>query len=368
MTDKPPAIDQDGKMINPHNPDFITKVPWYLGNNAGPTLKHHNIQKIDHEITLTEADEIVNRKLAAQQEARSSAPKTMYRKGACKNCGAMTHKDKDCLERPRSVKKMAFKSGLDIAPDEVVVRLEDYGKVSYAAKRDMYRGYDPTEYKEIISRHEKLEEERKQRLLEEKEAKKRARQEQKALQREKPEADEEGASGVIIESDSDDESVGAASETAGEGVDVDEDYKARDDQLGDFQDTHAPQGGLGGAGMRVTVRNLRIREDTPKYLRNLDLDSAFYDPKSRSMRANPYPHLSPDEVPYAGDNFIRYTGDAVKLAQNQILCWEMQARGEQMDVLSNPSQAEFLQKVISQKKSEVKSAQAQMLKEKYGVS
>ncbi|RYY68863.1 hypothetical protein EON63_24340 [archaeon] len=147
MSDKPPAIDQEGKMINPHNPDFITKVPWYLGNNTGPTLKHHNLQKIDHEITLTEADEIVNRKLEAQREARSSAPKTMYRKGACKNCGAMTHKEKDCLERPRSVKKMAFKSGLDIAPDEVVVKLEDFGKVSYAAKRDMYRGYDPTEYK-----------------------------------------------------------------------------------------------------------------------------------------------------------------------------------------------------------------------------
>ena len=29
-----PDLDQDGKMINPHNPDFITKVPWYLGNSG----------------------------------------------------------------------------------------------------------------------------------------------------------------------------------------------------------------------------------------------------------------------------------------------------------------------------------------------
>ena len=32
---------------------------------------------------------------------------------------------------------------------------------------------------------------------------------------------------------------------------------------------------------RITVRNLRIREDTAKYLRNLDLSSAHYDPKTR---------------------------------------------------------------------------------------
>lgn len=39
---------------------------------------------------------------------------------------------------------------------------------------------------------------------------------------------------------------------------------------------------------RITVRNLRIREDTAKYLRNLDPSSAYYDPKTRSMRDNPY--------------------------------------------------------------------------------
>jgi hypothetical protein len=36
---------------------------------------------------------------------------------------------------------------------------------------------------------------------------------------------------------------------------------------------------------------LRIREDTAKYLRNLDPNSAPYDPKSRSMKANPNPNL-----------------------------------------------------------------------------
>lgn len=49
---------------------------------------------------------------------------------------------------------------------------------------------------------------------------------------------------------------------------------------------------------KITVRNLRIREDTAKYLYNLDPNSAYYDPKSRSMRENPFEQRgkNPDEV------------------------------------------------------------------------
>ena len=45
-----------------------------------------------------------------------------------------------------------------------------------------------------------------------------------------------------------------------------------------------------GGGATGSVRNLRIREDTAKYLLNLDVNSAHYDPKTRSMRADPLPH------------------------------------------------------------------------------
>ena len=53
------------------------------------------------------------------------------------------------------------------------------------------------------------------------------------------------------------------------------------------------------------VRNLRMREDTAKFLYNLDLNSAYYDPKSRSMRGNPNPSARPGEESYFGDNFVR---------------------------------------------------------------
>lgn len=147
-------------MINPHNPDFITKVPWYLGE-SGPSLKHHNIQKVDHFLSLSETDSLVKEKLSKQKELKSTK-KVSYQKGACRNCGATTHKEKNCVERPRSSKRAAWKSGLDIAPDEVSLHLENHGKVSFDAKRDSWGGFDAETYnKTIVTRYEKFEEERK---------------------------------------------------------------------------------------------------------------------------------------------------------------------------------------------------------------
>lgn len=56
-----------------------------------------------------------------------------------------------------------------------------------------------------------------------------------------------------------------------------------------YADDMAPAQGVDmDSRTRITVRNLRIREDTAKYLYNLDPNAAHYDPKSRSMRENPF--------------------------------------------------------------------------------
>merc|ERR1712014_373837 len=65
-------------------------------------------------------------------------------------------------------------------------------------------------------------------------------------------------------------------------------------------------------GSTGTVRNLRIREDTAKYLLNLDLDSTYYDPKSRSMREDPTPGKPIQSKIYAGDNNIKASGEEIK--------------------------------------------------------
>lgn len=381
--DLPPDMDeQTGLMINPHNPDYITKVPWYLGN-SGPTLKHHNLQKSNHELSLTEADQLFAMKVQAQKEAlQSSGTVTKFRKGACKNCGAMTHNEKGCVERPRSFKRAAYKTGLDIAPDEISLQLDQHGKVSYSAKRDSWQGYDAEEYQETIMKFERIEAERKKQRAVEKEKRKQEealkqlqRKQEKEAARLAKQSAEEGVNGAGAAHGDDETGDDTASDSDsdsdsdGDGDDSDEEDRElilKDDDQRDFQSRMARQGGVGGAQMKTTQRNLRIREDTPKYLRNLDLNSAFYDPKARSMRSNPLPNENPEDLAFAGDNFVRYTGDALAMQATQVLCWEMQARGETLDLISNPSQAELVQKQFRVKKRELEESKRKAILEKYG--
>jgi pre-mRNA-processing factor SLU7 len=159
-----PDIDvKNGKIINPHNPEFITKVPWYIGNSGGPTLTHHSIQKQDHFLSLSETEQILEQKYQQRQLLSQAAKKPQsYKKGACKNCGSSNHSEKECIERPRSVKNSAWKTGIantsSLRDDQV--KLEDHGKISYDAKRDYWKGYDPKQYNEVIEHFDMVEEER----------------------------------------------------------------------------------------------------------------------------------------------------------------------------------------------------------------
>ena len=85
--------------------------------------------------------------------------------------------------------------------------------------------------------------------------------------------------------------------------------------------------------VRTDVRNLRQREDTAKYLRNLDPNSAHYDGKSRIMKDNPNPHLAESEQLFKGDNFVKFSGDALKVLQHA--AFEIQAN----DALKNKPEA-----------------------------
>merc|ERR1712001_483765 len=122
------------------------------------------------------------------------------------------------------------------------------------------------------------------------------------------------------------------------------------------------------AAERYTVRNLRIREDTAKYLRNLDPNSAHYDPKTRAMRKNPYEASGKrdDEVDYAGDNFVRVTGDTVEHARAQLFAWEAGSKGLDVQALAEPTKLEALKREYMTKKTELKDESKSKIFDKYG--
>ncbi|XP_026450821.1 pre-mRNA-splicing factor SLU7-A-like [Papaver somniferum] len=109
----PAEVDEDGKEINPHISQYMSSAPWYL-NAERPSLKHQRKWKQDPNYT----DKWYERGAKIFQADK-------YRKGACQNCGAMTHDAKSCMERPR--KKGAIHTNMYIAPDEKIETFElDY--------------------------------------------------------------------------------------------------------------------------------------------------------------------------------------------------------------------------------------------------
>ncbi len=223
-------------------------------DTGAPSLAHQRRRADDR--SHTKLDEWYDR------GATSGLAAKKYRKGACENCGAMTHKKQDCVERPR--KRGAKFSNKDIRADEVIQNFEG----DYDAKRDRWNGYDPASYKTIVDEYEATEAAR-QRVREE-EIDKQTSTDMAAVKK------------VAKAKKDDDEDFGSSDED-----DQDEDkYAEAADQVGQKLDTKT----------RITVRNLRIREDTAKYLINLDEDSAYYDPKTRSMRDAPEVGVAPDDV------------------------------------------------------------------------
>ncbi|KAJ2789986.1 mRNA splicing protein, partial [Coemansia helicoidea] len=89
----PPERDEDGNEINPHIPQFMSKAPWYMDTGKAG-LQHQRKAKRAATETIAES------KWYRRGERVGSAP-TRFRAGACENCGAMSHKTRDCMERPR---------------------------------------------------------------------------------------------------------------------------------------------------------------------------------------------------------------------------------------------------------------------------
>jgi pre-mRNA-processing factor SLU7 len=136
------SVKTSGLASNLKVPKFIAKAPWYMDNGQSSSLAHQ--KKEQKSISLD----------TWHQKGFKSVAATKFRKGACENCGAMSHKTRDCLERPRKVG--AKYTGKDIQPDEIIAPAD----LNFEAKRDRWNGYDPNEHTELIKEWELVEEKR----------------------------------------------------------------------------------------------------------------------------------------------------------------------------------------------------------------
>ena len=302
MSRKPPESAQ--KEQNEYIPNFISKKPFYLesADSENDYLEHQRLQ------TSTS-----DQSKWYERGKRLGPAATKFRKGACENCGAMTHKTKECLDRPRA--KGARWTGKDIQADEMVQDVQ----LGWDAKRDRWNGYDAKEYRAVVEEYEDLE------IL-----KKAARGEETA--------EVKGLSGVL---------------EAGSGAGEEAKY-AEESDMGRQQST--------------STRNLRLREDTAKYLLNLDLDSAKYDPKTRSMVDTGDQVDQAAAALLAEENFMKASGDAAEFEKATKYAWEAQERGDKnkIHLQANPTSGEILRRKEKDESNNRREEQRRKLLEKYG--
>ncbi|KAL3420169.1 pre-mRNA-splicing factor SLU7 [Phlyctema vagabunda] len=290
---KPNAPSAANKEANEYIPSFISKKPFYIGedDDQNDYLEHQRLQKAQSDQSQW-----------YDRGKKVGPAATKFRKGACENCGAMTHKTKECLSRPRA--KGAKWTGRDIQADELVQDVS----LGWDAKRDRWNGYDAKEYKAVIDEYAELEELRKK------------------TTQPKEDGDEDGDDGAKYAEESD---------------------------MGRHQST--------------STKQLRIREDTAKYLLNLDLDSAKYDPKTRSM-VDSGATADTAAALVAEEGFMRASGDAAEFEKAQKYAWESQEKAgdTKQHLQANPTSGEYYRRKEKEEAEIKREAHKKMLLEKYG--
>ncbi|KJZ79330.1 Pre-mRNA-splicing factor SLU7 [Hirsutella minnesotensis 3608] len=288
-----PQSGAASKEENIYIPSFISKRPFYAGEEGdgddADYLKHQRREE------KTEQSQWYDRGKKAGPAA------TKYRKGACENCGAISHKAKDCLSRPRA--KGAKWTGKDIQADEVIQDV----KLGWDAKRDRWNGYDTKEYRNVVDEFNQMEALRKQ-----------ARRASN-----NDEAEDEG------------------------------DKYAEENDMRKHQST--------------ATRQLRIREDTAKYLLNLDLESAKYDPKTRSLvNAGATGGKSADL--FAEEGFLKSSGEAGDFEAAQRYAWDTQEKlGDTSQHLqANPTAGAFSRKKEQEEAERRRAERNEELLNRYG--
>ena len=73
-----------------------------------------------------------------------------------------------------------------------------------------------------------------------------------------------------------------------------------------------------------------------------------------------------DEVDFAGENFVRHTGESVDFAKAQVFAWDAMDKGVDVHFQAEPTKAAVLRKTYAQKKKDHSSKLKQSVLDKYG--
>jgi pre-mRNA-processing factor SLU7 len=309
-TNAPPAQDTSR---NEYIPSFIASKPFYVTDD----LASSDADYLEHQRLHSAPKDTLDKAKWYDRGKKLGPAATKFRKGACENCGAMTHKTKECLSRPR--KTGAKYTGRDIQADE---RVESVS-LGWDAKRDRWNGYDPREYDSVVKEYEELE----------------------ALKK------TTGTSGSPDPS--------KALENGNGNTEDNDNADARYDAETDM-----------GRSQPTSTRQLRLREDTAGYLKNLDLDSAAYDPKTRTLDGSTKT-LQQAGGDLADQGFMR-PSESEAFERAQRYAWEAQESGApnaaKLHMQANPTEGAMLMRKAEQEAQEKKDAQKKYLLDKYGSS
>ena len=177
-------------------------------------------------------------------------------------------------------------------------------KLNFEAKRDRWNGYDPNAFKHVVEEWNQInEEQRKRKELE--------------IQEKLQKKADKAAKGEAYDSFEDSDS-----SSGNDDPDIEKDPSNRKNVDEDPR-------------KRTITRELRIREDTAKYLRNLDPNSAAYSGKSRTMNENPNPDKS--GLIFQGDNMAKFSGDFLKYMNQEAFTLESSEAGVEVNHVAMPS-------------------------------
>jgi len=69
---------------------------------------------------------------------------------------------------------------------------------------------------------------------------------------------------------------------------------------------------------------------------------------------------------FAGDNFLRYSGEAPEVQELQLFAWQSAARGNDVHLNANPTQGQLLHQAYREKKEELRDSSKVSVLAKYG--